>query len=454
MNKAKIIVDLGYGDAGKGTIVDALTRQSENTLIVRYNGGPQCAHNVVLPNKIHHIFAQFGSGMLVPGTTTHLSRFMLINPITMLNETEGLTRHGCNDALSKTTIEETALIITPFHQIVNKLKEISRGTNCHGSCGMGVGEAVSDSLSMNNSLRIYELKDKRSCLKKLKMIQEQKKDEILQDYFKNIIDNSDDVSEELDMLQNTNMPEIIYDMYKEFIDKVILVDSDYLSKEMKKHSQIIFEGAQGILLDEWYGFHPYTTWTNTTTQNAKELLEDFDGEIETIGVTRTYSTRHGNGPFVSEQKLDKVEEVFNINNKWQHNFRVGPLDFVALRYALKVNGKIDSLAVTHLDYAWRTDPYICNRYVYLKENTEEKNKFFEFDKFDPLVSSDLISDIKLPPVQNLTYQEGLTKALFSCKPSLLHTKGDYLEIIETLLGIKASIISYGQTFLHKKVLKW
>src|SRR5581483_6075931 len=92
--QAIFIADLGFGDAGKGTITDFLTRELAADLIVRYNGGPQAAHNVVTPDGKHHTFAQFGSGMLLPWTRTFLSRFMLINPLNMLKEEKHLREMG------------------------------------------------------------------------------------------------------------------------------------------------------------------------------------------------------------------------------------------------------------------------------------------------------------------------------------------------------------------------
>src|ERR1700733_7329276 len=97
--QAIFIADLGFGDAGKGTITDFLTRQQKAHTIIRYNGGPQAAHNVVTPGGRHHTFAQFGSGMFLPWTKTFLSRFMLINPLNMLKEARHLSSLGATNPL-------------------------------------------------------------------------------------------------------------------------------------------------------------------------------------------------------------------------------------------------------------------------------------------------------------------------------------------------------------------
>jgi adenylosuccinate synthase len=151
MDKAKstaiLIADLGYGDAGKGSIVDYLTRTTGAHTVVRYNGGAQAAHNVITPDGRHHTFAQFGSGTFVRGTRTHLSRFMMVHPLAMLAEERHLRSLGIPDVFHRVSIDREALVTTPFQQSANRLKEIGRGDGRHGSCGMGVGETMSDWLT-------------------------------------------------------------------------------------------------------------------------------------------------------------------------------------------------------------------------------------------------------------------------------------------------------------------
>src|SRR5271169_2634863 len=111
------VVDLAFGDSGKGTITDYLAARHNADLVVRFNGGPQAGHNVVLPDGRHHTFAQFGSGSFLPGLRTLLSRFMLIEPYAMLNEAAHLASLGCTDILSRTIIDERCIVITPLHQV-------------------------------------------------------------------------------------------------------------------------------------------------------------------------------------------------------------------------------------------------------------------------------------------------------------------------------------------------
>src|SRR5258707_5943403 len=139
-----IVVDLGYGDAGKGTVVDWLCSPGQAggpRTVVRFNGGAQAAHNVVTQDGRHHTFAQFGSGTLsAPGTRTYLSRFMLVDPLALVGEAEHLARLGVAAPLALVAIDRDALLTTPYHQAANRAREAARGAARHGSCGMGVGE--------------------------------------------------------------------------------------------------------------------------------------------------------------------------------------------------------------------------------------------------------------------------------------------------------------------------
>ena len=156
MQQAILTVDLGFGDAGKGSIVDYLARRHDAHTVVRYNGGAQAGHRVVTPGAApqEHVFAQFGSGALA-GAATHLSRFMLLDPLAMMVEAQHLSALGAPDPFAHTTIDAGALVITPFQRAANRLKELARGlrqaqssrAGRHGSCGMGIGETQADFLS-------------------------------------------------------------------------------------------------------------------------------------------------------------------------------------------------------------------------------------------------------------------------------------------------------------------
>ena len=115
------VVGLAYGDCGKGTVVNFLTRERQAHTVVRFNGGPQAGHNVVTPDGRHHTFSQFGSGALVPGTRTLLSQFVLIEPYALLNESDHLERLNVVDPLASLMIDRRSVVITPAHQAANRL---------------------------------------------------------------------------------------------------------------------------------------------------------------------------------------------------------------------------------------------------------------------------------------------------------------------------------------------
>src|SRR4051812_1182585 len=151
--KASIVVGLGYGDEGKGSTVDYLVRQTESKLVIRFSGGPQCAHNVVTPDGRHHTFAQFDSGSLVPGVKTYLSEKVLVNIPQLLHEAEGLAKLGVRNPLELISINPQCVVITEYHKILNRLTEYSRGSNAHGSCAQGVGVARDLELNRHIALR-------------------------------------------------------------------------------------------------------------------------------------------------------------------------------------------------------------------------------------------------------------------------------------------------------------
>src|SRR5687768_17809496 len=126
MRQAILLIDLAFGDCGKGAVVDFLTRRHHAHTVVRFNGGPQAGHNVVTPDGRHHTFAQFGSGTFAPGVRTLLSRFMLIEPYAMLNEAKHLAAVGVGDAMARLIIDRRSPVVTPAQQAANRLRETDR----------------------------------------------------------------------------------------------------------------------------------------------------------------------------------------------------------------------------------------------------------------------------------------------------------------------------------------
>src|SRR3954471_16685245 len=125
--RAIVIVDLGFGDAGKGLLTDYLVRRTGARMVVRYNGGAQAGHNVVAPDGRHHTFAQFGSGTFVPGVRTFLSRDVVVHPSALPREELALRSAGVTDGFERLSISADALVITPYHQALGRMRELARG---------------------------------------------------------------------------------------------------------------------------------------------------------------------------------------------------------------------------------------------------------------------------------------------------------------------------------------
>jgi adenylosuccinate synthase len=347
MKTIHLVAGLAFGDEGKGATVDYLCRAHNADLVVRYNGGPQAAHNVVLSDGTHHTFAQFGSGSLIPGVRTHLSRFMLINPTAMILEHEHLLKLGIT-AMNRTTIDEECVIVTPYHRAVNRILEHSRGPLAHGSCGMGVGRARQDQLENGDKVLFAgDLKDRKLTEAKLHAMRLRSIEAILP-----IAEPAPKA--EVDLLCNPASVEWILDSYKEWNQLAIVVKSNHLRHLFKGNEDVVFEGAQGVLLDETHGTAPYNTWTDTTYGNALKLIAETNHsrhKVRRIGCLRAYFTRHGNGPFPTEDPWigTKIREPHNGTGAYQGPFRYGHFDLDLATYALHVIGGVHEIFLSHVD---------------------------------------------------------------------------------------------------------
>ena len=357
MVKAIIVVDLGFGDSGKGTITDALVRQTDAAWVVRFNGGAQAGHAVVTGDGREHIFSQFGAGTFVPGVRTYLSRFMVLHPGGLLREAEVLEKKGVEEPLSRVVIDPGAKVITPFHQAANRLREILRGDSRHGSCGLGVGETMHHSLEHPEEAVVAgDLSHPDRLFRKLCRVQQRYYDEFR-------------IRRKELEAQQLAIPELAILEGADALERFLLeaqIVSSRVGLQGPTDGWVVFEGAQGVLLDEWRGFHPYTTWSTCTFDNALELVREWGGEAHRLGVVRSYATRHGAGPFPTEQKQLQLPELHNRWGPWQEGFRNGWLDLPLLRYAKRVCGGLDGLAVTHLDRisdGWK----VAERYRELEE---------------------------------------------------------------------------------------
>ncbi|HEY1349420.1 MAG TPA: adenylosuccinate synthetase [Ktedonobacteraceae bacterium] len=449
--QAILLADLGLGDSGKGSIIDYLSRETGAPTVIRYNGGPQAAHNVVSIDGRQHTFAQFGSGTLVAGVRTLLSRFMLINPLNMLKEERHLRALGITDALQRMQIDRRALVITPFQRAINRLRELARAELRHGSCGEGIGECMADYLTASDqSLHIGDLQDSVRLRQKLRLQRANKRMQLAE--LRGWLPDHPLARQEMALFTDEGSIEDCAEVYQYFARQVEMLDESGVSALLAQPGTLLFEGAQGVLLDENHGFTPYTTWSTTTFANAHTILREhnYTGEISTLGVIRTYATRHGAGPFPSEARElnDLLPERHNTWNNWQRAFRSGYFDLLTARYALDLLGQVDHLALTHLD-CLQTLPVwkLCQAYLYQGQPADLAG-YFEYD-------GQRISKIHAAASVDLERQEQLTRRLLRCSPEYLtlpgHDPASYLALLEEQLHVPILLTSCGPTAADKQL---
>jgi adenylosuccinate synthase len=348
-----VVVDLGFGDAGKGLITDYLVRRHGASHVVRFNGGAQAGHNVVTDDGRHHTFSQFGAGTFVRGVRTHLSRNVVVHPTALMVEAEHLAQLGERDALRRISIDPMCRVTTPIQQAAGRLRELARGNARHGSCGVGFGETVSDALEFPAlTVFFHELRTPERLQERLHAQRELKLREL-----GHVEDR------EIAALQDESIIQRWLEAASKAAHAVDIVEDEALQIP----GPVVLEGAQGVLLDERFGFHPFTTWSRITPEAALEFCAraKLAGPIERIGVLRTHAVRHGPGPLPTEDAtvLANTAEPHNGDRPWQGPVRKGWPDLVLLDYALRASGDIDSLAVTHLDALARFPSYqACIRY--------------------------------------------------------------------------------------------
>jgi adenylosuccinate synthase len=340
------VLGLGFGDCGKGLFVDAMARHWQAHTIVRFNGGAQAGHNVVTA-EAHHTFSQFGAASFVPGVRTLLLDPVIVHPTALIVEAQVLAAAGVGDGLSRLEIDGQCRITTPFHQAAGRLRELCRGSAAHGTCGVGVGETVRHALEHPQQvLRYADLLHASVALDKLQAIRQTLLEEFEPLY-------SPERADELRVLQSESIAAEWLGTARALARQCPPASLDAIHSRLTKAGSVLFEGAQGVLLDEWRGFHPHTTWSTISTAAVEQALTRFSirTPVEHFGVLRSYLTRHGTGPLpTADAALDALlPEPHNTAQGWQGRFRRGHPDALLLRYALESVGNLTGLLVSHLD---------------------------------------------------------------------------------------------------------
>lgn len=398
-----IVVGMGFGDEGKGTVVDYLASKAHTKpLVVRFSGGAQAAHNVITEDGFHHTFSQFGSGTLRHSRTL-LSRYTLVDPLRLYAESLHLTPQLGRDALELMAVDERAPLVTRLHQHVNHVLERRRGDARHGSTGLGMGMT-----------ELYRLEAGGFH----PVVGDLEKPELLAQKLEHLYQW---VGEQLQEEPSISLGDVTQELQDFGADGLFRILSASEAKQaLWSTSELIFEGSQGILLDEWIGFHPHTTWSTITPDNAYSLMREagLPSIAERIGVTRTYTTRHGAGPFPTEDNSLGFAEPHNGYGEFQGAWRTGTLDLTLLSYAAQAL-KPTTLAITHMDVV---QEHVAARY-------------------------DELLDFRgnITHAQDKDWQEDFTTKLSAVRPELqaISSNGDVKRLIEEVTETQAKVLSYG-----------
>jgi len=445
-NNIIVVTGLGFGDEGKGTITEYCAWRYGAKTVVRYNGGPQAAHNVVLKNSLHHCFAQFGSATFQPEATTFLSSQAVVNPISILSEAKLLQEKGVTEALKRLRASPSCLVATPFHKHHNCMLELSRGDARHGSCGMGVGQTIKDARYLGEmALRLGDLKNYEVAKRKLDFLWRLKIDQAGQ-----LLDQdpgNKQLCQEFERLSADGYVEDVLEAY------VLCAEQLDIAELPSTNGILLFEGAQGMLLDSVHGFHPHVAKTDVSPRAARRLAHQHwpKHRLTKLGVLRAYATRHGAGPFVTYDPslTSLIPDSHNSTSEWQGAFRIGWFDCVASSYAIKAAGGVDCLAITNLDRISRFDEVkICIGYAY--DGAESLDEYFDWTRVNNQKIIEQINVIQNPSIER---QSAITKILIDCQPvyrtiKFMDSKA-YIQRLESILDVPVALVSRGDT-LHDK----
>ena len=328
------IVGIQWGDEGKGKIVDALTTGFD--IVVRYQGGANAGHTVKI-GEDQFIFHLIPSGILQDGKVCIIGNGVVLDPRALIEELDELRRKGI-DHEANLWISERAHVVLPYHRLLDAAREESSPGGKIGTTLRGIGPCYTDKAA-RLGIRMVDLIDPRAFRVLLSRNLEQKNAELVKLFGKEPLD-FDAVHDE-------------YCGYAERLRPRVRDISKLLWEEERAGKRIIFEGAQGTLLDLDLGTYPYVTSSNTSFLGLGAGTGFSPRRVSNVlGVAKAYSTRVGEGPFPTELKDETGEELRRKGAEFGATTgrprRCGWLDLVALRYAIRY-GDVDSLAITKLD---------------------------------------------------------------------------------------------------------
>ncbi len=334
-----IIVGTQWGDEGKGRVVDMLSARAD--YVARFNGGDNAGHTVTVGTQTFKLHLS-PSGIIHPNTVGILGNGVVIYPETLLAEMTMLRNHGVKVDPTRLRISHAAHLITPGHRALDRAQETARGKDQIGTTGRGIGPAYTDKAS-RRGIRMEEMLDESG-------------------FHQRMLAHIEEVNLTLTRLYEAEPldPCLIADQYVEYAEKL----RDYIGdtsavvwEALRRGQSVLAEGAQGTLLDLDHGTYPFVTSSSPLATGVMGGLGIGVGHVgRVIGVTKAFQSRVGAGPFPTEVQGDTAVRLRGTGaNPWDEfgtttgrPRRVGWLDGVLLRYAVRVNG-LTELVVTKLD---------------------------------------------------------------------------------------------------------
>ncbi|QXM06980.1 adenylosuccinate synthase [Crassaminicella indica] len=424
-----VVVGAQWGDEGKGKVIDYLAGESE--VVVRAQGGNNAGHTVVVKDQ-KYALRLIPSGILYPETINIIGNGVVFDPEGFLKEIETLEAQGVNTDNIK--ISDRAHVIFPYHKIIDALAEEARGGEKIGTTKNGIGPCYMDKVE-RSGIRICDMMDKDVFIEKVSKQIERK----------NVLIEKVYGGEKLDAQK-------IIDQYLEYAEKIRKYVTDttvVLYDAIKAGKKVLFEGAQGALLDIDLGTYPYVTSSHPISGGfpvgagvGPNMIE------EVVGVVKAYTTRVGKGPFVTEQDNEVGDKIRVAGNEFGtvtgRPRRCGWFDAVMVKYASRING-VTAISIMLLDVLTGLEELkICTGYKLGDEIIEH-------------FPASLKTLAKCEPVYETL--PGWTEDITGCTTyeELPENARKYLERIEELVGAKVKIVSVGpkrsQTIVREKIFK-
>ena len=408
MNKA--VIGLQWGDEGKGKIVDYLSEDFD--LVVRYQGGNNAGHTVIVDDTTYKLNL-IPSGV-IRGKICFLGQGVVLDPNHFYNEYDQIKKKINNPEIY---LSSNISLILDYHKQLDKINESILNTEKKiGTTSKGIGPAYQDKVG-RKSIKLYDLKSKKIIEEKMHSIKKFY-DPILESFNESKINIEQTIQDLL----------IFYDVVNELI-----VDNSQIKKEFK-NKKILFEGAQGALLDLDHGSYPFVTSSNTVSSNIV-IGSALQVDYQTVGIFKAYATRVGNGPFPSELFDDIgdyiAEKGVEIGTVTKRKRRCGWLDLVSLKYSCEIN-RVNELCMTKAD--------VLNNLSEIKVCKSYNSKKYEDVNFS---ESDILESLSLENSDFevfSTWGEIEDLSNFETLPDNLKK---YISYIENYLNIPIKIISLG-----------